>query len=136
MLCITPLSITSPSTITFSRILCWMLQICPLWFLLLYWELWCCTPRVNLIKLFCCKFTHTFCKLDRFINANNNCLSAVKSSSSKTKANKLQQKCFMRSTPCTCITFRLGQLHNNNENMCPEACVTKLFKDAIFTMLS
>jgi hypothetical protein len=23
-------------------------------------------PKVDLIELFCCKFTHIFCKLDRF----------------------------------------------------------------------
>ncbi len=30
--------------------------------------------RVNLIKLFWCKFTHSFCKLDRFVNVKNICL--------------------------------------------------------------
>jgi hypothetical protein len=47
------------------------------------------TSRVDLIKL-----THIFCKLDRFINAYNNCLSAVKRSSLQTRVSKLMPKKF------------------------------------------
>jgi hypothetical protein len=49
---------------------------------------------VNLIKHFWCKFTHTFCKLDRFIKANNHCLSAVKRSSLLRKVRKFMLKRF------------------------------------------
>ncbi len=30
--------------------------------------------RINLMKLFWCQFTHSFCKLDRFVNVKNICL--------------------------------------------------------------
>jgi hypothetical protein len=49
---------------------------------------------VDLIKLFRRKFTHTFCKLDWFINAYNNCPSAVKRSSLQTRVSKLTPKKF------------------------------------------
>jgi hypothetical protein len=52
------------------------------------------TSEVNLIKLFWHKFTHIFCKLDRFINANNKWLSAVKRSGLQTKVSKFTPKNF------------------------------------------
>ncbi len=52
------------------------------------------TSEVNLIKLFWRRFTHIFCKLDRFINANNKWLSAVKRSGLQTKASKYTPKMF------------------------------------------
>jgi hypothetical protein len=49
---------------------------------------------VNRIKRFWCKFTHTFCKIDHFINVNNNCYNAVKRSSLQSRVKKFMPKKF------------------------------------------
>ncbi len=49
-------------------------------------------PRVNLIKLFWLKFTHTFCKLDRFINRSNTSCIALKRSSLQKRVSNFTPK--------------------------------------------
>ncbi len=51
-------------------------------------------PGANLIKLFWRKFTHTFCRLDHFINAYNNCLVQWKNLAYKPEWVNLHQKKF------------------------------------------
>ncbi len=63
-------------------------------------------PGVDLIKLFVVNLLKLFCKLDHFINANNNGLSGVKQSSLQTKVRKFMTKSFIRPTPvANFITF-------------------------------
>ncbi len=49
-------------------------------------------PGVDLIKLFVVNLLKRFCKLDHFINAYNNGLSAVKRSSLQTQSEKIYAK--------------------------------------------
>jgi hypothetical protein len=51
-------------------------------------------PRVYLLKLFWCKFTYIFCKLNRFTNIGKICSIAMKKGVSK-----FMQKSFLRLTP-------------------------------------
>jgi hypothetical protein len=57
-------------------------------------------PGVDLIKIFAVNLLTLFCKLDLFIIANNNCLSAVKISSLQTKASKFTLKKFYEIDSC------------------------------------
>ncbi len=74
--------------------------------------------RVNLVKLFGHEFTHTFCKLDHFINASNACYIAMKRSSFVKRARvHLIQKSFMVlasgavfTTPHFLCNTRMGQI--------------------------
>jgi hypothetical protein len=55
-------------------------------------------PRVDLIKLFGVSLLTLFSKLDHFIIANNNCLSAVKRCSLQIRVTTFTPKSFRRST--------------------------------------
>ncbi len=52
------------------------------------------SPRVNLIKVFWSKITHTFCKLDHFINISNICCIGMKRSSLQNRLRKFTPKKF------------------------------------------
>jgi hypothetical protein len=56
-------------------------------------------PGVNLTKLFWHKFTHTFCKLDYFLNMINICCHAWERSSLQKRVSKFSQKKFYEMGP-------------------------------------
>jgi hypothetical protein len=56
-------------------------------------------PGVNLIKLYFCKFTSSFIKLDRFINVINIVSVKLNYVAYNKVLEYLRQKGFMRSTP-------------------------------------
>jgi hypothetical protein len=67
-------------------------------------------PGVDLIKQFSSKFSHTFCKLDRFININNIYSIAMKWSSLQKRVSKFTPKMFYE------IDTR--DLHNKTLQIC------------------
>ncbi len=74
-------------------------------------------PRVNIVKLFWHKFTHTFCKLGHFINASNACCIAMKRSSFVRIVSSFTPKKFyvigfgaVFTTPHFLCNLRMGQI--------------------------
>jgi hypothetical protein len=71
------------------------------------------------MKLFWRKFTHIFCKLDRFIISYNNFLSAVKRSSLQTRVSQLTPKKFYEidswfiTLDCLAISLNITIVYND-----------------------
>jgi hypothetical protein len=86
-------------------------------------------PGVKLSKQFWRIITHTFCKLDHFINVSNICCIAMKRCSLQNRASKLTPKSFMRSTPAlngkttvVCESFNTVKFLEKTQNNGP-ACL-------------
>ncbi len=69
---------------------------------------------VDLI-IFCVYLLTLFCKSDRFINADNNCLSAVKRSSLLTKVSKFTPKKFYEIDSC-CLLYKHITIVNDDSS--------------------